>query len=356
MKVTALIMAGGKGERFWPRSRKNNPKQFLCLTGDGKTMIQQTVERIKPLVNVEDIYISTNKSYKALVKKQLPEIPDENILCEPIGRNTAPCIGLGAVHARKKYGDAVMMVLPSDHQIKYKGMFINVLQEAVKIAEEEKNLVTLGITPNAPETGYGYIKFNPDVVNGRAFAVDCFVEKPDSAKAKEYLESEEYMWNSGMFVWKASTILSSLEFHLPEIYKGLVKIEEAIGTEDEDAVLNGVFEIIPSESIDYGILEKEKNIYVLPGTFGWDDVGSWLSVERMKPVNDSGNVVEGNAMTVNVKNCIIEGSDKLIAAIGIHDLVIVDTEDATLICSKDSTGDIKKIVENLRICNRDKYL
>lgn len=356
MKVTALIMAGGKGERFWPRSRKNNPKQFLCLTGDGKTMIQQTVERIKPLVNVEDIYISTNKSYKALVKKQLPEIPDENILCEPIGRNTAPCIGLGAVHVRKKYGDAVMMVLPSDHQIKYKGMFINVLQEAVKIAEEEKNLVTLGITPNAPETGYGYIKFNPDVVNGRAFAVDCFVEKPDSAKAKEYLESEEYMWNSGMFVWKASTILSSLEFHLPEIYKGLVKIEEAIGTEDEDAVLNGVFEIIPSESIDYGILEKEKNIYVLPGTFGWDDVGSWLSVERMKPVNDSGNVVEGNAMTVNVKNCIIEGSDKLIAAIGIHDLVIVDTEDATLICSKDSTGDIKKIVENLRICNRDKYL
>ena len=235
-------------------------------------------------------------------------------------------------------------------------MYLNILKDAIKIAEEGDNLVTLGITPNAPETGYGYIKFNPDQTKGRAFAVDKFVEKPNAAKAKEYLESEEYMWNSGMFVWKVSTILQSMEQKLPEIYNGLQKIESAIGTEDEESVLNGVFEILPSESIDYGILEKEDNIYVLPGTFGWDDVGSWLSIERMKQANDSGNVVEGNAMTVNVKNCIIEGSDKLIAAIGIHDLVIVDTEDATLICSKDSTADIKKIVENLKICNREKYL
>ncbi|MBQ8261876.1 MAG: mannose-1-phosphate guanylyltransferase [Lachnospiraceae bacterium] len=356
MKVTALIMAGGKGERFWPRSRKNNPKQFLCLTGDGKTMIQQTVDRILPLVAMEDIYIATNKDYKKLVRQQLPELPEENILCEPVGRNTAPCIGLGAVHIRKKYEDAIMLVLPSDHLIKYKGMFLTVLQDAIKVAEEDNNLVTLGITPTAPETGYGYIKFNPGTIRGRAFAVDCFVEKPDTAKAKEYLESEEYMWNSGMFVWKASTILASLEKHLPKIYEGLLRIEETIGTEDAEAVLNGVFDTIPSESIDYGILEKEDHIYVLPGTFGWDDVGSWLSVERMKPLNDSGNVVEGNAMTVNVKNCIIEGSDKLIAAIGIRDLIVVDTEDATLICTKDSTADIKKIVENLKICNREKYL
>ena len=266
------------------------------------------------------------------------------------------CLCLGAVHIRKKYEDAIMLVLPSDHLIKYKGMFLTVLQDAIKVAEEDNNLVTLGITPTAPETGYGYIKFNPGTIRGRAFAVDCFVEKPDTAKAKEYLESEEYMWNSGMFVWKASTILASLEKHLPKIYEGLLRIEETIGTEDAEAVLNGVFDTIPSESIDYGILEKEDHIYVLPGTFGWDDVGSWLSVERMKPLNDSGNVVEGNAMTVNVKNCIIEGSDKLIAAIGIRDLIVVDTEDATLICTKDSTADIKKIVENLKICNREKYL
>ena len=356
MKVAALIMAGGKGERFWPRSRKSFPKQFLCLTGDGKTMIQQTVERILPIVDIEDVYISTNESYKELVRSQLPDIPEENILCEPIGRNTAPCIGLGAVHMRKKYGDAVMLVLPSDHQIKYKGMFIDVLKDAVTVASNGENLVTIGITPNAPETGYGYIKFNPKVQVGRGFSVDCFKEKPDRTTAKQYLESEEYLWNSGMFIWKASTVLNSMEKHLPEIYNGLLKIENSIGNEDAAAVLSSVFENIPSESIDYGILEKEQNIYVLPGTFGWDDVGSWLAVERMKRVNDAGNVVEGNAMTVNVKNCIIEGSDKLIACVGLRDLVIVDTEDATLICSKESTADIKKITENLRICNRDQYL
>ena len=356
MKITALIMAGGKGERFWPRSRKNYPKQFLCLTGDGRTMIQQTVDRIRPLVELEDIFISTNKKYLNTVIEQLPEIPKENILCEPVGRNTAPCIGLGAVHVRKKYDDAIMLVLPSDHLIKYKGMFINVLKDAIRVAEEGDSLVTLGITPNAPETGYGYIKFNPEETREAAFKVDRFVEKPDSAKAKEYLESEEYLWNSGMFIWKASTILHSMEEHLPEIYEGLLKIEDAIGTEDEEMVLNGVFDVIPSESIDYGILEKEDSIYVFAGTFGWDDVGSWLAVERMKPLNDSGNVVEGNTMTVNVKNCIIEGSDKLIAMIGVRDLIVVDTKDATLICAKDSTADIKKIVENLRICNREEYL
>lgn len=356
MKVTALIMAGGKGERFWPRSRKNNPKQFLCLTGDGKTMIQQTVERILPLVDMEDIYIATNANYKQLVMEQLPDLPEENILCEPVGRNTAPCIGLGAVHIRKKYDDAIMLVLPSDHIIKFQGVFLNVLKEAAVIAEKEKNLVTIGITPNAPETGYGYIKFNPDKSDGNAFEVDRFVEKPDLPKAIEYVESEEYMWNSGMFMWKISTILNSMEKNLPEIYEGLKKIEAAIGTDKEDEVLNDTFEGLPSESVDYGILEKEDNIYVIPGSFGWDDVGSWLSVERLKETNDAGNVVEGNAMVYNVKNCIIEGHKKLIAAVGVENLVIVDTEDATLICSKDSTADIKKITESLRNSNNDKYL
>ena len=169
MKVTALIMAGGKGERFWPRSRKNNPKQFLCLTGDGKTMIQQTVERILPLVDIEDVYIATNAQYKQLVKEQLPDLPEENILCEPVGRNTAPCIGLGAVHIKKKYDDAIMLVLPSDHIIKFQGVFLNVLKEAAAIAEKEHNLVTIGITPNMPETGYGYIKFNPDKTDGELY-------------------------------------------------------------------------------------------------------------------------------------------------------------------------------------------
>lgn len=356
MKLTALIMAGGKGERFWPRSRKNNPKQFLCLTGDGKTMIQQTVDRILPMVDIEDIYIATNAQYKELVKQQLPNLPEENILCEPVGRNTAPCIGLGAVHIRKKYEDALMLVLPSDHVIKFEGVFLNVLKDAVSVAEKANNLVTIGITPNAPETGYGYIKFNPDKQDGAAYEVDRFVEKPDMKTALEYVESKQYMWNSGMFMWKISTILSSMEKNLPEIYKGLLTIENAIGTDKEEEVLNTVFEGLPSESVDYGILEKEDSIYVLPGSFGWDDVGSWLSVERLKETNDAGNVVEGNVMVYNVQNCIIEGHKKLIAAVGVNDLVIVDTEDATLICSKECTADIKKITESLRNNKKDTYL
>lgn len=356
MKTTALIMAGGRGERFWPRSRKNLPKQFLSLTGDGRTMIQLTVERILPLVDMEDIFIATNKDYKELVKKQLPELPEENILCEPVGRNTAPCIGLGAMHIAKKYEDALMMVLPSDHLIKYNKMFVNTLKEACRIAEENTNLVTIGITPDYPETGYGYIKFNPNVSKGQAFAVDRFVEKPNLEVAKEYLETEEYLWNSGMFVWKTSSILRNIEMFMKETYEGLLRIKESIGTEQQEQVLEKEFYAFHSESVDYGIMEKAENIYTIPGTFGWDDVGSWLAVERIRKSNEFGNVVSGNIITVNSKNCIIEGSKKLIAVVGLEDVVVVDSDDATLICAKDSTADIKKILENLKICNRDEYI
>lgn len=356
MKKTALIMAGGRGERFWPKSRKRMPKQFLSLTDDGKTMIQHTVERILPMVDVEDIYIVTNRDYKPLVQEQLPDIPQENILCEPVGRNTAPCIGLGAVHIARKYEDAVMFVLPSDHLIKYNTIFQKTLADAADVAEQGENLVTLGITPDYPETGYGYIKFNPEETLGRAFAVDRFVEKPDLETAKGYLATEQYLWNSGMFIWKVSTILKNLEKYLPETYTGLQKIQQAIGTEDERSVLEHEFEAFRSESIDYGIMEKAQNIYILSGSFGWDDVGSWLAVERIRQSNEFGNVITGNAITVDTKNTIIQGDKKLIATVGIENLIVVDTEDALLICEKDSAGNIKKVLENLKICNRTEYL
>ena len=349
-------MAGGRGERFWPKSRKNLPKQFLSLTDDGKTMIQLTVERILPLVNMEDIYIATNRDYKALVQQQLPEIPEENILCEPVGKNTAPCIGLGAVHMQKKYGDAIMMVLPSDHLIKYTSIFVNTLSDACEVAEQGENLVTLGITPDAPETGYGYIKFMPDKTLGRAFAVERFVEKPNLETAKTYVASEQYLWNSGMFIWKVSTILDNMKTYLPETYEGLERIQAAIGTEQQETVLEKEFYEFQSESIDYGIMEKAKNIYILTGAFGWDDVGSWLAVGRIKASNEFGNVVSGHVVTVNTKNSIIQGGEKLIATVGLQDVIVVDTEDALLICDKDSAGDIKKVLENLRICNQTKYL
>lgn len=356
MNTTALIMAGGRGERFWPKSRKNLPKQFLSLTDDGKTMIQLTVERISSIVNLEDVYIATNKDYKALVLEQIPGLPEQNVLCEPVGRNTAPCIGLGAMHIAKKYDDAIMFVLPSDHLIKFNKMFIRTLQEACNVAEKNNNLVTIGITPDYPETGYGYIKFESRVTDGQAYKVDRFVEKPSLEVAKEYLASEEYLWNSGMFIWKISSILKNMQKFMPDTYEALKRIQDAIGKEQEETILEKEFHSIQSQSIDYGIMEKAEDIYILPGTFGWDDVGSWLAVERIKKTNEFGNVVNGNIITVNTHNCVIQGEKKLIATVGLDDMIVVDTEDATLICAKDHAGDIKKVLENLKICNREEYI
>ena len=211
MKVTAVIMAGGKGERFWPKSRKALPKQFLNLTDDGKTMIQLTIERLKSLVDIEDVYIVTNKDYKELVLQQITGIPEENVLLEPMSKNTAPCIGLAAMHIKKKYDDAVMLVLPSDHLIKYNEIYIDTLKEAIQVAKEDDNLITIGITPSYPETGYGYINFGRDendIKRNNVYRVKRFVEKPDLDTAKEYLTSGRYLWNSGMFVWKSSKIIS----------------------------------------------------------------------------------------------------------------------------------------------------
>lgn len=355
MKKTALIMAGGKGERFWPKSRKNLPKQFLSLTGDGKTMIQLTVERILPLVDYDGIFIATNKDYKHLVMEQLPQIPEENILCEPVGRNTAPCIGLGAAHIQKKFGDAVMFVLPSDHLIKYVAMFREDLEDAAKIAEQGDNLVTIGITPSYPETGYGYIKIN-DKRFGRGYGVDRFVEKPDLEAAKEYIASEKYLWNGGIFIWKASTILDNMKQHMPQTYAGLIRIQNAIGTPDEEATLKNEFEQFKSESVDYGVMERAKNIYLVMSTFDWDDVGSWLAIERLQHGDEFGNVIKGSVVSYDTKNTIIQGDKKLIATIGVEDMIIVDTEDAILICEKNSAGNIKKITESLRICNKTEFL
>lgn len=356
MITTALIMAGGRGERFWPKSRKSLPKQFLSLTNDGKTMLQLTVERILPIVHIADIYISTNEEYRGLVQSQLPELPPENILCEPVGRNTAPCIGLGAIHISKKYEDALMIVLPSDHLIKQRAIFLNALKDACAVAEIGENLVTMGITPNEPETAYGYIKFDSTRCDNNAFSVEKFVEKPNLETAKGYLESEQYLWNSGIFVWKVSTILRNIERLIPETYAGLLKIQESIGTERETAVLHAIFPTFESISVDYGIMEHATNIFTIPGSFGWDDVGSWLAMERINPANQFNNVVTGNLVTINTKNCILLGGKKLIATVGLQNLIVVDTDDALLICDKEDTGDIKKVLENLRICNRTEYI
>lgn len=357
MKITAVIMAGGKGERFWPKSRRSLPKQFLSLTNDGVTMIQHTVRRLLPLVAENDIYIVTNDNYVSLVEEQLPNIPRENILAEPLARNTAPCIGLAAAVIRKKTDDAVMLVLPSDHLIKFNEMYIDTLSQAVQVAEEGENLVTIGITPTYPETGYGYIHFGRDDAQRMGvYKVQRFVEKPDSKTAKAYLASGQYLWNSGMFVWKLSTILKNFEEWMPEIFKGLDKISEAYGTQDFERVLGECYTSFPAESIDYGIMERAKNIYTIPGNFGWDDVGSWLALERINQTNEVGNAVHGDVITIDTTDCIVSGGKRLIAMVGMENTIVVDTDDALLICSKDNTQDVKKVIENLKICNRDELL
>ncbi len=356
MKMTALIMAGGKGERFWPKSRTRLPKQFLSLTGDGKTMIQLTVERISGLVAIEDVYVATNRAYKELVCQQLPGIPEQNILLEPVGRNTAPCIGLGAEHIAKKYEDAIMLVLPSDHLIKMPSVFADTLKSAAEVAQEGENLVTLGITPAYPETGYGYIKFRSGARRGAAYEVERFVEKPDRPTAERYLKSGDYLWNSGMFIWKVSSIRANIKRHMPQLFEALCRIGSSIGKACYEQVLEAEFTAMKGESIDYGIMEKAGDIYILPGNFGWDDVGSWLAVERINPVDEHQNLIKGNVVSYDIRGCTIEGGQKLLAAVGLRDLIIVDTPDATLICDKQSAGEIKKILESLRQSGKEQYL
>lgn len=355
MKTTAVIMAGGRGERFWPKSRNSCPKQFLSLTSDGETMIQKTVRRLLPLVDMSDIYIVTNAAYGSLVAEQLPDIPKENILSEPAARNTAPCIAFAAAVINRKYDDAIMMVLPSDHLIGLEDIYINTLKKAAKVAAQNGNLVTIGITPEYPETGYGYINFGSEDESG-AYKVERFVEKPDLATAEMYFTSGKYLWNSGMFVWKLSTILDNIRRLMPDIYEGAVRIGEAYGTDSFNEVLVREFTAFRSESVDFGIMERAENIYTIPGSFGWDDVGSWLAVERINKTDSDKNYITGDVISVASRHTTVCGGKRLIAAVGLEDVIIVDTDDAVLVCSKNSTQDVKKVIAQLREQGRNELV
>lgn len=358
MKKTAIIMAGGYGERFWPKSRKNMPKQFLSLTGDGKTMIQLSVDRILPIVDIQDVFVVTNIDYVDIVASQLPNLPRQNILAEPQGRNTAPCIAFASAVIAAKYDDAVCFVLASDHIIKNKKLFTDTLNVAAAIAEAEDNIVTMGITPNYPETGYGYIEFSTDeaLKYSNSYKVVKFVEKPDASKAAQYVEDGRYLWNSGMFVWRLQTILKSYQSAMPELYNSLLNIKNAVGTPDFSGVVQLEFARTKAESIDYGIMEKVDNLYTMPGSFGWDDVGGWLALERINKTDENGNYLQGNIINLDTENSIIISSDKLVATVGINNLVVVVEGDAILVCNKDSTQSIKKVVKKLKDQKLSDYL
>ncbi|WP_018887658.1 mannose-1-phosphate guanylyltransferase [Paenibacillus massiliensis] len=358
MNITCVIMAGGKGERFWPKSRTNLPKQFLNISGN-KSMIQQSIARLEMLTDITRIFIVTNELYAELIKAQIPTLPHENIIIEPVGRNTAPCIGLASVIIEERYPDSTMIVIPSDHIIENEEGFVNILKTAVVVAQDNGSLVTLGIQPSYPETGYGYIESSNRSITINdlpVHKVNKFVEKPDLLTAQSYLEAGNFFWNSGIFVWKVDTIRGYIKELMPEMHDILEKMKVALPTDDCDDIIRSEFLNMPDQSIDYGIMEKVNNIHVIPCVFGWDDVGSWTALERINELDDNGNVIRGNILNLDTKRCIIESNGKLIATLGIEDLIIVDTEDVTLICTKDKAQEVKLLLKELRMQKMEEYL
>ena len=350
--IYAVIMAGGVGSRFWPQSRERSPKQVLEIVGSG-SMISNTIARIQPLVPIDKVLVVTNKLQKDIIYKQVPLLLLQNILTEPIGRNTAPCIGLAAKLISRYDPDAIMIVLPADHIILNTEEFLNVLQRAVRIAQESDALVTIGIKPTRPETGYGYIqyedslKINPYVADG-IYRVKTFAEKPNLETAEKFLKSGDFLWNSGMFIWKTSVILREIENHLPELGEQLRKLEHAIGTETYQATLEHVYRVIRSISIDYGVMEKASKVFVVKGDFGWNDVGSWDEVVRLTPIDGEGNALRGTVITKDSHRNYIDAGNKVVATIGIEDVIVVATDDAVLICKKGRSQDVKEVVDYLR--------
>ena len=357
MKAYGVIMAGGGGTRFWPLSRADKPKQFLNLSGKN-TMVVDTANRLSKVADKEDIFVVTNvKTVDATIEQTKGILRPDHILGEPAARNTAACIGYAAMEIVKKYEDGIMVIVPSDHFIKNEEQFALVLSKAIYTAEETNRLVTVGIKPTFPSTGYGYIKYNADT-DGIAKDVEEFVEKPDLETASEYVDSGEYAWNSGMFIWKASTILKYFERLLPDIYRCLVRIGEAMGTDREQEVLEEVYPEIPKISIDYGIMERADNVMMLEGDFGWNDVGSFDAFDQIHDQDANGNVVMADSCIINSKDNVLYSTQDghLIAALGINDIVIAHTKDVTLICAKDKAQDIKLFVDKLKEEGKDTYL
>lgn len=351
--VYAVIMAGGVGARFWPRSREKNPKQLLSIINK-ESMIQNTVARISDLIEPSNILIVTNKNLKQTVAKQLPTIPTDNIITEPLGRNTAPCIGLAAMFIHRRDPDAVMVVLPSDHIIHDEQEFKRVLRLAIWVAYESHSLITIGIEPNRPETGYGYIQVvdendgtNPYFEKG-VFNVKTFAEKPNLPTAQRFLESGDFLWNSGMFIWSVETILREIKKSLPELYTELKKLEPTIGGDQYEHTLETVYRIIRGVSIDYGVMEKADHVYVIRGNFGWSDVGSWDEVYRLAGKDENGNSITGKAFLLNTRNAYIHSPNKFVATIGVEDIIVINTEDAILVCKLGNSQDVKEVVDYLR--------
>ncbi len=357
----AVVMAGGSGTRFWPLSREKMPKQLLKIGGED-TLIRETVARVLQLVRIEDVFIVTNPGLADVIGYQLStkfNRPwDGNVILEPEAKNTAPALGLAALHLERMDPEAVMIVLAADHSIRKTDDFLNVLRKAGEAARHGY-LVTLGIKPDRPETGYGYIKSGEQCresgIEG-VCKVQAFVEKPNVETAKEYLKKGGYYWNSGMFVWKVSTLLGEIAKCQPALHQGLVEIRKSIGTDKEAEVVKAVFKKLESISIDYAVMEKTDLAAVIPADIGWSDVGSWTALDEVSGKDAAGNVISGNVIDIGSRDSIIYAEKRLVATIGLKDAVVVDTPDATLVCSKERAQDVKKVVDELKKRKAEEHL
>ena len=338
----ALIMAGGKGTRFWPKSTEEKPKQFLQLVGN-KTMLQMTCNRVKKIIPIEKIFVVTSAKYVELVKEQLPQLPKRNIIIEPEGRNTAPCILLSSLYIKQIYKDANIAVLPSDHTIGNEKKFVKILEKANEFVKEKKEaIVAIGVEPTRPETGYGYIKYiDMQEEQKEAIKVEQFVEKPSLKKAKQYLESGNYLWNSGMFIFNLDSMIKELELNYKVGYESLSKLPK-FNTKEYQEQLQIEYKNCESISIDYAIMEKSKNIYVIPANFGWDDVGTWNSLERYIKKDENENLARGNVEFSNAKNCIVYGEQKRIVLIDVDNLFVTEGEDTIIVTKKNNMDKIKE--------------
>jgi len=350
-------MAGGSGTRLWPLSRKNRSKQSLKLVGD-RTMFQQAVDRLLPLFSPDRIFVVTREDQSPLLISQMPDLPAQNFILEPIGRGTAPAVGLAAIHLRKRDPRAIMAVLTADHHIANPDRFLQALNNAAQIAADGY-LVTLGIKPSSESTGFGYIqqgKRLADLDGFHIFRVEKFIEKPDQETASRMVTSGDYSWNSGMFIWRVDRILEEIERQMPDLYVQLIRISASLGKPGYAEVLSQIWLQVTQQTIDYGVMEHASDVLVIPTDIGWTDVGSWGSLFELLPADQDGNISIGPCLKIDTRNTLVFGNKRLVATIGVQDMVIVDTEDALLVCPKTREQEVRKIVEKLKVNGQIKWL